>query len=66
MIVDLIQTERDIIAIHERAMHNGKGMEWQMLSKYVAIKVLEARIDQENNMVPVSIMDLELAKLRGV
>ena len=66
MIVDLIQTERDIIAIHERAMHNGQGNEWQMLSKYVAIKVLEARIDQENNMVPVSIMDLELAKLRGV
>ena len=66
MINDLIQIERDVLAIHERAMHNGKGNEWQMMAKYVAIKVLEARIDQENNMVPVSIMDLELAKLRGV
>jgi hypothetical protein len=65
MIVDLVKIENDIAKIHEAAIDDGKGFEWLHLAQYIGVLILEARIDQENNGIPISVIDLELAKLKG-
>ena len=59
-IINLAQIEEDILDITE---DQSGGFCWLNLSKYIAARCLEHRIDQEINMVPISVMELELAGL---
>ena len=65
MIIDLVKIEEDIIAIHEKCVEENRGQEWIELARYIGTQILENRIVEANECTAVSVLELELAGLKG-
>jgi hypothetical protein len=64
MLINLPEIENDIIKIREKCTEDNTGKEWSSLAKYIAVSILNNRIDQEINGAPaVSEMQLQLDNL---
>ena len=64
-IVNLEAIKSTVIDIRESCMDDSVGVEWTNISRYVGALIIRNRIEQELRPLPLTQLELELAKLEG-